>query len=70
MAIWRPTQHPVSWKKAVNILLQIRHHARPNVIVLQPGLEPFLAKDNPRALTLSLARHPVLLRNRFRKEGA
>jgi predicted protein tyrosine phosphatase len=57
-------------ERAVNLLLQIRPQSRPNVLVLQVGLEQFLPPDAARQLAGNLVNHPVLLENRFVKPSS
>ena len=58
---------PALVEKAVHLLLKIRPQSRPNVLVLQVGLEQFLPADTARELAVNLVNHPVLLENRFVK---
>ena len=50
--------------RAVDVLLQIRPQSRPNVLVLQVGLEQFLQADLAYQLAVGLVNHPVLAANR------
>jgi predicted protein tyrosine phosphatase len=52
-------------EEAVDILLQIRPQARPNVRVLELGLRQFLSEADSRELTVELSNHPRLVENRF-----
>ena len=54
-------------EKSVDLLLQIRPKSRPNVLVLQVGLELFMSADEARPLMVEMVNHPVLLENRFAK---
>jgi predicted protein tyrosine phosphatase len=54
-------------EQAVDLLLQIRPQACPNALVLQVGLEQFMAVDEGRRLMIELVNHPVLFENRFGK---
>jgi hypothetical protein len=59
--------HPKLAAKAVGLLLQIRPQSRPNVLVLQVGLEQFLPPDVAQQMMIELVNHPVLLENQFEK---
>ena len=50
---------------AVELLLQIRPKARPNVLVLRLGLQTFLPEKEAMEATREMVNHPVLLENRF-----
>lgn len=52
-------------EEAVDLLLQIRPQARPNVLVLKLALETFLPADQADAAACELVNHPRLLANRF-----
>lgn len=56
---------PIPVQRAVNLLLQIRPECRPNITVLQLGLEEFLSSDAAHHLAVNLVNHPVLIENRF-----
>lgn len=49
----------------VDLLLRIRPKARPNVLVLQLGLQTFLPEERAVATAREMVNHPVLLENRF-----
>jgi predicted protein tyrosine phosphatase len=55
-------------ERAVDILLRVRPKSRPNVLVLQLGLEQFLAAEIARDLATRLVNHPILMENRFVKQ--
>lgn len=50
---------------AAGLLLQIRPKARPNVLFLRLCLEQYLPEKQAIELAAALAKHPVLMRNRF-----
>ncbi|MCG3148939.1 MAG: hypothetical protein PCFJNLEI_02391 [Verrucomicrobiae bacterium] len=50
--------------RAVEILLRLRPQARPNALVLQFGLEQFLAADHIQLIVSEVSRHPILVENR------
>ncbi len=50
--------------RAVDVLLRIRPQSRPNVLVLQVGLEQFLQASLAHQLAVGLVNHPVLVENR------
>jgi predicted protein tyrosine phosphatase len=52
---------------AVDLLLQIRPQANPNVLVLRLALETFLPAGEAEAATREMVNHPVLLDNRFKR---
>jgi predicted protein tyrosine phosphatase len=54
-------------ERAVDLLLQIRPKARPNVLFLRLCLEQFLSAKQANEFTVQLANHPVLIENRFVK---
>ena len=56
-------------EEAVQQLLVIRRRARPNVHVLNLGLQQFLPGAEARKLVKALVNHPVLLHNRFVLRG-
>jgi predicted protein tyrosine phosphatase len=53
--------------EAVDLLLQIRPEARPNVLVLKLALETFLPKEQAEAAAIEMVNHPELLANRFHR---
>jgi len=58
-------------ERAVELLLQIRRKARPNVLFLRLCLEQFLTAKHAHDLTVDLVNHPILMENRFvRQPGA
>jgi predicted protein tyrosine phosphatase len=54
-------------ERAVELLLQIRRKARPNVLFLRLCLEQFLPAEAAHELSAKLLNHPVLMENRFVK---
>lgn len=52
-------------ESAVDLLLQIRPEARPNVLVLRLALETFVPADRAWRATRAMVNHPALLKNRF-----
>lgn len=54
-------------RDAVDHLIQIRPHARPNVLVLRLVLETFLPSEEAEEVTREMVNHPVLLANRFHR---
>lgn len=54
-------------EEAVDLLLQIRPEARPNVLVLKLALETFLPAEQAEAFAREMVNHPKLLANRFHK---
>ena len=55
-------------ERAVELLLQIRRKARPNVLFLRLCLEQFLSVEAAHDLTVALVNHPVLMENQFVKQ--
>lgn len=55
-------------ERAVDLLLQIRRKARPNVLLLRLCLEQFLPAKQANDLTVDLVNHQVLMENRFVKQ--
>ena len=64
---WKMERNEPFVERAVEVLLQIRPKARPNVLFLRLCLEQFLNEDQAQNLTIRLANHPVLFENRFSK---
>ena len=62
---WDMTKTEPLVERAVNLLLQIRPKARPNVLFLRLCLEQFLDPAKARELTVRLVNHPTLMENRF-----
>ena len=52
---------------AVELLLQIRPEARPNVLVLRLALESFLPEPQAEDAARGMVNHPRLLNNRFKR---
>ena len=65
---WDATNRQPLAERAVELLLQIRRKARPNVLFLRLGLEQFLPAKDAFDLTVALVNHPVLMENRFVKQ--
>ena len=55
-------------ERAVELLLQLRRKARPNVLFLRLCLEQYLPAKEAHDLTVALVNHPVLMENRFVKQ--
>ena len=62
---WDMTKTEPLVERAVDLLLQIRPKARPNVLFLRLCLEQFLDPAKARELTVRLVNHPTLMENRF-----
>jgi predicted protein tyrosine phosphatase len=62
---WDATHPQPLVEHAVEVLLQIRRKARPNVLFLRLCLEQFLPAKEAQDLTVALVNHPVLMENRF-----
>lgn len=54
-------------ESAVDLLLQIRPEARPNVLVLKLALQTFIPDDRAEEAVRNMMNHPKLLNNRFRR---
>jgi predicted protein tyrosine phosphatase len=54
-------------EEAVDLLLQIRPEARPNVLVLRLALETFLPAEQAETFACEMVNHPELLANRFHR---
>ncbi len=65
---WDATHPQPLAEHAVDLLLQIRRKARPNVLFLRLCLEQFLPAKEAYDLTAALVNHPVLMENRFVKQ--
>jgi len=65
---WGATRPQPLVDHAVELLLQIRRKARPNVLFLRLCLEQFLPAKDAHDLTVALVNHPVLMENRFVKQ--
>ena len=66
---WKMEKPEPLVERAVDLLLQIRPKARPNVLFLRLCLEQFLDVDQSQNLTIMLVNHPVLMENRFTKQS-
>ncbi len=64
---WDKAQSQALAQRAVDLLLQIRRQARPNVLFLWLSLAQFLPAEEAQALTNQLLNHPGLLQNRFKQ---
>jgi hypothetical protein len=62
---WDMTKTEPLVERAVDLLVQIRPKARPNVLFLRLCLEQFLDPVEARELTVRLVNHPTLMENRF-----
>ena len=64
---WDPAKTEALVERTVELLLQIRPRARPNVLFLRLCLEQFMPNEQANALTVALVNHPTLMENRFVK---
>jgi predicted protein tyrosine phosphatase len=64
---WDMTKIEPLVERAVDLLIQIRPKAKPNVLFLRLFLRQFLPPTQAHDLTVKLVNHPILMENRFIK---